>query len=150
MPTLILLFVAAGLLVLAGTGIGRVRGRPVSRNDAAVMAGMTGVAVAFLGTVMAVLPLLLFPVAIGGVLVATWTARRQWDQLGAFLVGGGGLVAAMQGVALANDLADPAVSITGWTPIPLAAAVAATIIGIAVLIADRRGRTEPGLHDRGR
>ena len=137
MPSLILLFVAFGLLVLAGTGLGRAGGRTVSRADAALMAGLTGVALAFLLTVMPVLPLALFPMVIGTTLVATWVARGQTEQVGAFLIGGGGLVAVMQGLSLANDLADPAVSIPGWTPIPLAVAVAAAIIGITVVVARR-------------
>ena len=101
------------------------------------MAGLTGVAVAFLLTVMPVLPLALFPMVVGTTLVATWVARGQTEQVGAFLIGGGGLVAVIQGLSLANDLADPAVSIPGWTPIPLAVAVAAAITGITVVVARR-------------
>jgi hypothetical protein len=54
---LLLVFVAAGLLLLAGVGIGRWCGRPPSENEAAVMAAMTGIALGFLFIVMPVIPL---------------------------------------------------------------------------------------------
>jgi hypothetical protein len=138
----ILLFVAAGLLILAGTGIGRARGRALSASDAAGMAGMTGVAVAFLFTVMPVMPLAMLPAAIAGVLCVAWIVRGQLLQLGAFLIGGGGFVGLHQAFTLANDLADPAVSVPGWTPLPLAAGAAFVILG-AALVAARLTRVRP-------
>jgi hypothetical protein len=53
------------------------------------MAAMVGVAVTFLFVVMAVIPLVVFPFVIAGILVATWIADGSWMQLGAFLIGGG-------------------------------------------------------------
>ena len=73
-----------------------------------------------------VFPLILFPAAVGGIVVADWLRRRDWLLLGSFLVGAGGLWAVMSGWALVNDMADAAVSTPGWTPIPLALGAAAT------------------------
>jgi hypothetical protein len=132
-----LLFVAAGLLVLAGTGIGRARGRRVTSGDAAGMAGMTGVAVAFLFTVMPVVPLVVLPAVIGGVLGIRWIMARQWLVLGAFLIGSGVLVVIGQTYRRLNDLGDPAVIIPGWSPVPLAVGAAITILGAALVVASR-------------
>jgi hypothetical protein len=140
---LVLLFVAAGLLVLAGTGIGRVRGRPVTRGDAAGMAGMTGVAVAFLFVVMPVLPLIVLPAAIAGVLGVSWVIARQWHVLGAFLIGGGLLVVIGETYRRLNDLADPAVVIPGWSPVPLAVGAAITVLGATLAIVSLRWRSPP-------
>lgn len=104
------------------------------------MAGMTGVAVGFLLLVMWVAPLILFPLVTAAILLAAWLSRREWLVLGSFLIGAGGLWATMQGLARLNDLADPAVSIPGWTPIPLAVGTAAVIVGAALVLVDR---TEP-------
>ena len=136
--TVLLLFVAAGLLVLAGTSIGRLRSRPVNQADATLMAGMTGVAIGFLTTFLWAPPLVLGPVSISAILVATWLARSQTTLVGAFLVGSGLLITAMQAVQIANDLADPAVSIPGWTPVPLGIGVASAILGASLLIAGRK------------
>ena len=125
----LLLFVAAGLLVVLGVGLGRERGRQPSGNDTAVMAAMTGTAVGFLGVFLSASPMAIGPVAIGGLLVASWWRRGQTALIGAFLIGSGALVTGMQALALVNDLADPAVSIPGWTPVPLALGVAAAILG---------------------
>jgi hypothetical protein len=132
--TLLLLFVAAGLLVLLGVGIGRSRGRQPSRRDSALMAGMTGAACAFLTTFMGAGPLV-FPTGATCVLVAIWLIRGQWAQLGAFLIGAGLLVASMQTYQLVNDLLDPAVTVPGWTPAPLAIGVAAVILGTSLFLA---------------
>src|ERR671915_749857 len=107
---LLLVFVAAGLLLLAGVGIGRWRGRPPSENEAAVMAAMTGIALCFLFIVMPVIPLVVVPFVIGGMLLAAWARERAWRRLGAFLIGSGGLLFAMQLLHRLNDLADPAVT----------------------------------------
>lgn len=133
MPTpasILLLAVAAGLLLLAGVSIGRLRGRQASGTTYTVMAAMTGTALGFLLRLLWVAPLIVFPLAVAGILIAAWLSRREWRLLGAFLVGAGGLWAAMEVLALANDLADPAVTIPGWTPIPLAIGVAAAILGV--------------------
>lgn len=135
--SLLLLFVAAGLLVLAGTGIGRWRGGLPSERDTAIMAAMTGGAATFLLTVLLVTPLVVLPAAAIGVLVVVWLDRREWLQLGAFLVGGGTLVATMQAYRLLNDVLDPAV-ISGWSPEPLAIGVAAVVLGMWFVVARAR------------
>ena len=134
-----LLFVAAGLMVLAGIGLGRWRGRPPGPREASVMAAMTGVAITFVFVVMPVIPHVIFPFVIAGILVASWITARQWRPLGAFLVGGGALLFAMQAVSRANDLADPAVTIPGWTPVPMALGAALTILGAALTLAPDSG-----------
>jgi hypothetical protein len=130
-----LLFVAAGLVVLAGTGIGRWRGRPPGPREASVMSAMTGVAVMFLFVVMPVIPLVIFPFVVAGILLASWISGRQWRPLGAFLAGAGALLFTMQSLSRANDLADPAVVIPGWTPVPMAVGAALAIIGAALVLA---------------
>lgn len=95
------------------------------------MAGMTGLGLGFVLYVLFVLPLILFPAAVAGIVVADWLRRRDWLLLGSFLTGAGGLWAVMSGWALVNDLTDAAVSYPGWTPIPLAMGAAATIVGAA-------------------
>jgi hypothetical protein len=140
MPTvasIALLFVAAGLLVLAGVGIGRTRGRAPSARDAGLMAAMTGAAVCFLFTVMPVVPLVILPMAVTGALIAAWISDRRWVSLGAFLVGAGLVLAIPSALQRLNDLADPAVTIPLWTPIPIALGVAATILGVTLLVAGR-------------
>lgn len=137
-----LLFVAAGLLLLAGIGIGRWRGRSPSAGETALMAAMTGVAVMFLFVVMPVIPLVVLPFVVAGMLVTKWIQDRAWRPLGAFLVGGGSLLFAMQALRRANDLADAAVTIPGWSPIPMAVGAALAIVG-ATLLALRPTRTEP-------
>ena len=137
MPTvavIALLFVAAGLVVLAGIGIGRWRGRPPGPREASVMAAMTGIAVMFLFVVMPVIPLVIFPFVVAGILVATWITEKQWRPLGAFLAGGGALLFTMQVLSRANDLADPAVVIPGWTPVPMAVGAALAILGTALVL----------------
>jgi hypothetical protein len=137
----LLLFVAAGLLLLAGVATGRLRGaRPRSR-DLAVMAGMTGVATAFLFIAMPVAPLIIFPMVIAGVLLASWLADRRVLQLGAFLVGAGGYIVTAEALGRANDLADPAVTTPGWTPVPLAIAVVALVLGSALVAGALRTRS---------
>jgi hypothetical protein len=136
-----LLFVGAGLLVLAGVSIGRTRGSRPSRATALVMAAMTGVALGFLLRVLLVPPLLLFPLVVAGILVANWVSRREWPMLGSFLIGAGGLWTAMEGLARLNDLADPAITFPGWTPIPLALAAASVILGVTFLMTERTERT---------
>ena len=138
MPTVAivaLLFVAAGLVLLAGIRIGRWRGRPPGPREASVMAAMTGVAVMFLFVVMPVIPLVVFPFVVAGMLVASWITERQWRPLGAFLAGGGALLFTMQALSRANDLADPAVTIPGWTPVPMAVGAALAILGAALVLA---------------
>jgi hypothetical protein len=135
--SLLLLFVAAGLLVLAGGGIGHWRGRPPSKRDAAIMAAMTGGASAFLLTLLLVTPLVVLPAFAIGVLVVNWIHRRAWGQLGAFLVGGGVLVSTMQAFRLLNDALDPAV-VSGWSPEPLAIGIAFVILGSSLLIVGAR------------
>lgn len=134
--SILLLFVAGGLLLLAGIGVGRWRGRPPSGRETAIMAAMTGVAVTFLFVVMPVIPLVIFPFVIAGTLVATWISERAWRSLGAFLAGGGLLLFAMQAMSRANDLADPAVTVPGWTPIPMAVGAALAILGATLLTVD--------------
>ena len=136
--SLLLLLVAAGLLVVLGVGLGRERGRQPSARDTALMAGMTGVAIGFLVMVLSASPLSLGPVGIAVVLVAAWWRRGQTTLVGSFLVGVGLLVAGMQALALLNDLGDPAVSIPGWTPVPLALGVAAVILGTSIVIVAAR------------
>lgn len=99
------------------------------------MAAMTGIAVTFLFVVMPVIPLVIFPFVVTGILVASWIAGRQWRPLGAFLAGGGALLFTMQALSRANDLADPAVTIPGWTPVPMAVGAALAILGTALVLA---------------
>ena len=139
--SILLLFVAAGLLLLAGIGIGRWRGRPPSAGETALMAAMTGVAVTFLVIVMPVIPIVIFPFVVAGVLVTHWIREGSWRPLGAFLAGGGSLLFAMQATARANDLADAAVSIPGWSPIPMAVGAALAVVA-ATLLALRPSRGE--------
>jgi hypothetical protein len=44
----------------------------------------------------------------------------------------------METITRANDLADPAVTVPGWTPVPLAIGVAAVILGTSLALADLR------------
>jgi hypothetical protein len=133
--SILLLFVAAGLLILAGAGVGRARGRALSRSDAALMAGMTGVTIGFLGMLLSASMLLLGPIAIAAVLLATWASRGRTELVGAFLAGAGLIVAGMQAWAFLNDVSDRAVSIPGWTPVPLATGAAVAILGATLLVA---------------
>ena len=100
-----------------------------------MMAAMTGVAVMFLFVVMPVIPLVVFPFVVAGMLVASWITERHWRRLGAFLAGGGALLFMMQVLRRANDLADPAVVNPGWTPVPMAVGAALTILGSALVLA---------------
>ncbi|MDQ2673666.1 MAG: hypothetical protein M3Y40_03345 [Chloroflexota bacterium] len=136
--SLVLLFVAAGLLLILGIRIGRSRGAEASARDAALMAAMTGVAIGFLVLVLPVFPLLIFPMVIGAILVATWLAERRWLELGTFLVAGGLLWCATETLSLINDLGDPAVYRPAWTPIPFGMAIAAVILGASLVMAGRR------------
>ena len=135
--TILLLFVAFGLLLLAGAGIGRGGEPRASRLDAILKAGMTGVAIAFLFFAMAISPLVVFPLIVASVLIANWLAARHWTLLGAFLVGAGGYLTVTEALRIANDLADPAVTMPGWSPVPLAFGAAAIILGAALMVADR-------------
>lgn len=137
--SLALLFTAAGLLLILGVRIGRSRGREASARDTTLMAGMTGVAIGFLVLVLPVFPLLIFPMVVGGVLVATWLAEQRWMELGTFLVAGGLLWCTTETLSLLNDLGDPAVTRPAWTPIPFGMAVAAVTLGAALVIVGRRG-----------
>ena len=88
---------------------------------------------------MPVIPIVAFPFVIAGMLVASWLQQRSWLPLGAFLVGGGALLFAMQAMRRVNDLADAAVTIPGWSPIPMAIGAALAIFGTSLIIAgDRR------------
>ena len=136
--SLALLFAAAGLLLILGVRMGQWRGREATARDTALMAGMTGVAIGFLVLVLPVIPLLIFPMVIGGVLVVTWLADRRWLELGGFLLGGGLLWSTTETLSLLNDLADSAVHRPAWTPILFGMAVAAAIVGAALMIAARR------------
>jgi Na+/phosphate symporter len=107
------------------------------------MAAMTGIAVMFLVVVMPVIPMVIFPFVVTGMLVTKWVQERAWRPLGAFLVGGGSLLFAMQLMRRANDLADAAVTIPGWSPIPMAVGAAIAILG-ATLLALRPTHTEQG------
>jgi hypothetical protein len=131
--SLALLFTAAGLLLILGIRIGRWRGSQPGIRETALMAAMTGVAIGFLVLVLPVVPLLIFPMVIGGILVATWLAERRWTELGAFLLGGGLLWCATETLSLMNDLGDPAVTRPAWTPIPFAMAAAAVILGATLV-----------------
>lgn len=136
MPTvasLALLFVAVGLLLLAGVAIGRSGGRAPGRASAGVMAAMTGLATGFLALVMAVIPLIAFPLVMGTILLGAWTQRREWHLVGWFLIGAGSFSALSQALVLANDLSDRAVTIPGWSPVPLALGVAGAILGLTIL-----------------
>lgn len=59
------------------------------------MAAMTGIAVTFLFLVP-VIPLVIFPFVIAGTLIARWIADCDWSRFGAFLIGGGSLLAVME------------------------------------------------------
>ncbi len=133
----LLLFVAAGLLIVLGTGLGRERGRQPSERDTAVMAAMTGITVGFLTVFLLASPLAVGPIAIGLVLVGAWWRRVQVVLIGAFLGGAGGTIATMSGMWLLNDLGDPAISHPGWTTLPLALGVALSILGATLVIAGR-------------
>ncbi len=135
--SILLLVVAAGLLILLGAGVGREGGRQPPPRDTALMAGMTGVAIGFLVIFLFASPMVLAPTAIAGILVAAWSRRGQWQLVGAFLVGGGLLVAVMNAMWLVSDLRDPAVHLPGWTPIPLALSVAFVVLGFSLVLADR-------------
>jgi hypothetical protein len=138
--SLLLLFVAAGLLIVLGTGLGRARGRSPSARDTSLMAGMTGLAIGFLVVFLSASALAFGPIGIAVVLVAAWWRRGQTGLIGAFLLGGGVLVAFMNGMWLLNDLSDPAVSYPGWMPGMLAGAIAAVILGASFVLAAGRER----------
>jgi hypothetical protein len=106
------------------------------------MAAMTGIALCFLFIVMPVIPLVVVPFVIGGMLLAAWARERAWRRLGAFLIGSGGLLFAMQLFHRLNDLADPAVTVPGWTPIPMALGAALSILGVT-LVALRSPHGDP-------
>ena len=85
----------------------------------------------------------LFPLVVLGVLYAR--TRRMGDA--GVLLGSFALVwAAFETWTWLNDVLDPAVSIPGWTPVPLATAVASLVIAAAVVIASPSGRA--GAADR--
>jgi Ca2+/Na+ antiporter len=139
--TIALLFVASALLLLAGTAIGRSRGRAPGRAIAGVMAAMTGLGTGFLALVMPVVPLIAFPVSVAAILVVAWVLRRDWHLIGWFLIGVGGFWALSQALVVANDLSDPAVTIPGWSPVPFALGISATILGLTVIFAERFQRS---------
>ncbi len=142
MATPLLLVVAAGLMLVAASYVTRQRGAEAGTGVRIGMAAMTGLALSFLIRVLVVLPLVVFPMAMTGILVASWLSRGRLDELGAFLVAGGGLWALDEVYARLNDVSDPAVIYPGWTPIPLALAVALTVLGGALIAGVRlQGRS---------
>jgi hypothetical protein len=50
-----------------------------------------------------------------GAFAAVWAAHETWTWV--------------------NDLSDPAVSIPGWTPVPLAAAIALLVVAVSIMAA---------------
>ena len=138
-----LLLVALGLLVLVLVASRRRSGRLPSPEHGLAMALMTGLATGFLALVFLGHPFMLFPLGVAAVLVVSWLREVRLADAGALLLGWGALWTAMFAWQLLNDLSDPAVSYPGWTPYPLAAGAALTVLGI-VLLAGRwlavRGR----------
>jgi len=74
----------------------------------------------------------LLPLAMLGLLYAY---RRRTADLGVLFGAFAAGWAAFEGWRWLNAASDPAVSIPGWTPFPLAAAVALFLIAVAVVIA---------------
>lgn len=128
----LLLLIAASLLLIATVAIKRRSGREESPGELAAMALMSGLAMGYLsyfllGSVMAA-----FPIALAGVLVASWLRRGRTRQPSAFFIGFGGLWTLLFGWQRWNDLSDPAVTYPGWTVYPLALGVALLVLGVAL------------------
>jgi hypothetical protein len=140
---LILLLVALALLLLGASALRRRSGRAPSSPQSIAMALMTGLALGFLALVFLGHPFMLFPLAIGAVLLAGWIRPMRLALIGALLLGFGLLWTAIFGWQRLNDLSDAAVSYPGWTPYPLAAGVAFTVLGVALLLFSPRASAEP-------
>jgi hypothetical protein len=133
LTAVVLLLVALALLLLGASALRRRSGMTPSASQSVAMALMTGAALGFLALVFLGHPFMLFPLAIGVALLAGWARPARLALIGALLLGFGLLWAAMFGWQRLNDLADPAVSYPGWTPFPLAAGLALTVLGIVLL-----------------
>lgn len=139
----ILLLVALALLLLGASALRRHSGRTPSGPQSIAMALMTGLALGFLALVFLGHPFMLFPLAIGAVLLASWVRPMRLALIGALLIGFGLLWTAMFGWQRLNDLSDAAVSYPAWTPYPLAAGVALIVIGVVLLLSSPRASAEP-------
>lgn len=135
--SILLLFVALGLLLLAAATLRRRSGVASRSGQTLAMAMMTGLALGFLALVFLGHPYMLLPLGIGGVLLFGWLRPPQPRAIGALLLGFGVLWTVMLGWSLLNDLADPAVSAPGWTPYPLAAGAALLVLGLVLTLGTR-------------
>jgi hypothetical protein len=86
---------------------------------------------------------MLFPLAIGAVLLAGWIRPMRPALIGGLLLGFGLMWTAMFGWQRLNDLSAAAVTIPGWTPYPLAVGVSLTVMGVVLLLASLRASAEP-------
>jgi|SRR6266550_4874645 len=139
----VLILVAAGLLLVAASMASRASGRAASPWTIAAMAAMFGLAIGFLFRVLWISPLGLFPVALAAMLIADWVHHRRGRELGAFLTGAGALWVWGEVSSVINDLSDEAVTIPGWTPIPLAVSLIALVFGAALLALSARSGHRP-------
>jgi hypothetical protein len=80
----------------------------------------------------------LIPLALLGLL---YVQRRRTADLGVLLGAFAGVWAAFEAWRWLNAASDPAVSIPGWTPLPLAAAVALLLVAGALVIGASLERT---------
>jgi hypothetical protein len=140
---LILLLVALALLLLGASALRRRSGRAPSSPQSIAMALMTGLALGFLALVFLGHPFMLFPLAIGAVLLAGWIRPMRPALIGGLLLGFGLMWTAMFGWQRLNDLSDAAVTIPGWTPYPLAVGVSLTVMGVVLLLASPEANAEP-------
>lgn len=131
-----LLFVAGGLLLIAASVAMRAGGRRPAGLPVAT-AAMTGLALGFLSLFLFLIPYVVFPLGISGILVLRWLADGRLTELGAFLVAGAGFWVLEEGAALLNDLSDPAVTYPMWSPIPLALAFGMMVLGTTLIIGQR-------------
>ncbi|MEO8252156.1 MAG: hypothetical protein ABI578_06745 [Chloroflexota bacterium] len=133
----LLLLIAASLLLISGVAIKRRSGREESAGELAVMALMSGVAMGYLSYFLLGSAMAAFPIALAGVLVASWLHRAETLQTSAFCIGFGGLWTFFFGWQRWNDLSDPAVSYPGWTVYPLALGVALLVLGVVLGVLPR-------------
>ncbi len=123
----------AGLLLLGSKDVGPGRRSRRTLIIEAALAAMTGVGAASLKLMRPILPYVLVPVTVSAHLGSGWIARRQWLPLGFYLVGAAGFWLSWEAWLAWNDLTDQAVSRPGWSPVPLAVALAVALVGAGVL-----------------
>lgn len=125
----LLLLIAASLFVLAAAGVRGAAERAESRREAEMKLLLFGLTVGFLAYFLFGTVLVLFPLAIAFFALLSSDRRPAVRDTGTFLIAAAGLWVVLLSERLWNDLADPAVTEPGWSPIPLAFSVGLLILG---------------------